>query len=114
MDFESWNIQLTDNGPFWMRIFASGVILSAVYALTLYRRVVFGVIENPKLASSWRDPRPQFSDVGPAHLSYPAAARSVSAGVMAPLDGGTFQLSRPVTGSEALDTVSKLAALARK
>ncbi|MFP5341261.1 MAG: proton-conducting transporter membrane subunit, partial [Gammaproteobacteria bacterium] len=29
---------------------ASGVILSAVYALTLYRRVVFGTIENPKLA----------------------------------------------------------------
>ena len=28
---------------------ATGVILSAVYALTLYRRVVFGVIENPEL-----------------------------------------------------------------
>jgi NADH-quinone oxidoreductase subunit M len=30
---------------------ASGVILSAVYALTLYRRVIFGTIENPKLAA---------------------------------------------------------------
>jgi NADH-quinone oxidoreductase subunit M len=30
-------------------IAASGVILSAVYALTLYRRVVFGTITNPKL-----------------------------------------------------------------
>ena len=29
---------------------ATGVILSAVYALTLYRRVVFGELVNPKLA----------------------------------------------------------------
>jgi NADH-quinone oxidoreductase subunit M len=31
-------------------IAATGVILSAVYALTLYRRVVFGELVNPKLA----------------------------------------------------------------
>jgi NADH-quinone oxidoreductase subunit M len=30
---------------------ALGVILSAAYALTLYRKVTFGVIENPKLAT---------------------------------------------------------------
>jgi NADH-quinone oxidoreductase subunit M len=30
---------------------ASGVILSAIYALTLYRRVMFGEITNPKLAT---------------------------------------------------------------
>ena len=38
---------------------ASGVILSAVYMLTLYRRVVFGTITNPKLATitdlEWRE-----------------------------------------------------------
>ena len=28
---------------------ATGVILSAVYALSLYRRVVFGTLDNPKL-----------------------------------------------------------------
>ena len=57
--------------------------------------------EKPRLAARWRDPRPKFADVGPAHLRYPAAARSVSAGVMAPLEGDTFQLTRPVTGAEA-------------
>jgi NADH-quinone oxidoreductase subunit M len=40
-------------------IAASGVILSAMYALTLYRRVVFGEITNPKLATiadlEWRE-----------------------------------------------------------
>jgi tetratricopeptide (TPR) repeat protein len=69
---------------------------------------------NPRLAARWRDPRPKFADVGPSHLLYPAAARAVSAGVMASLEGGTFQLTRPVTGSEARDAVSKLEALARK
>jgi NADH-quinone oxidoreductase subunit M len=40
-------------------IAASGVILSAVYALTLYRRVVFGELVNPKLTGitdlDWRE-----------------------------------------------------------
>jgi hypothetical protein len=70
--------------------------------------------EKPRLAARWRDPRPKFTDLAPAHLGYPAAARSVSAGVLAPLEGDTFQLSRAVTGTEALDAVSKLAALAKR
>ena len=70
--------------------------------------------EKPKLAARWRDPRPTFADVGPSHLLYPAAARAVSAGIMASLEGDTFQLARPVTGSEARDAVSKLEVLARK
>jgi NADH-quinone oxidoreductase subunit M len=40
-------------------IAATGVILSAVYALTLYRRVIFGELTNPKLAAiedlDWRE-----------------------------------------------------------
>ena len=70
--------------------------------------------EKPRLASRWRDPRPKFADVAPGHLSYPAAARAVSSGVMSPLEGDTFQLSRIVTGTEAEDAVAKLAALARR
>ena len=70
--------------------------------------------EKPRLAARWRDPRPHFSDVSPSNLSYPAVARSVSAGVMAPLDGESFQLTRPVTGPEALDAIAKLEALAKR
>jgi tetratricopeptide (TPR) repeat protein len=69
--------------------------------------------EKPRLASRWREPRPTFSDIGPNHLSYAAAARSVSSGVMATLEGGAFELSRPVSGREAIDTVSRLEELAR-
>jgi NADH-quinone oxidoreductase subunit M len=44
----------------WTAVFAAtGVILSAMYALTLYRRVVFGELVNPKLAAitdlDWRE-----------------------------------------------------------
>jgi NADH-quinone oxidoreductase subunit M len=44
----------------WTALFAAtGVILSAVYALSLYRRVVFGEITNPALAQisdlTWRE-----------------------------------------------------------
>jgi tetratricopeptide (TPR) repeat protein len=77
---------------------------------------VLGLIgaANPRLAVRWRDPRPKFADVGPTHLLYPSAARAVSAGIMAPLEGDAFQLTRAVTGSEARDAVSKLEALAKK
>jgi tetratricopeptide (TPR) repeat protein len=69
--------------------------------------------DKPKLAAKWRDPRPRFPDLSPSHLSYPAAARAVSSGVLDMLEGGTFQLSRPVSGAEALQAVTRLEALAK-
>jgi len=51
--------------------------------------------------------------VAPSNLSYQAVAMAVSSGVMT-LENGAFQPTRPVTGPEALDTVSKLTALAKK
>jgi tetratricopeptide (TPR) repeat protein len=68
--------------------------------------------ENPRAATRWREARPHFSDVSPGHLSYPAAARAVSSGVMQTLDGGTFQLTRPVSGAEAVQAIGRLEALA--
>jgi tetratricopeptide (TPR) repeat protein len=68
--------------------------------------------EKPALASAWRSARRQFADVPPAHLSYPAASVTVEAGVMQPLSDGTFQLSRLVTGAEAVAAVKKLEELA--
>ena len=64
--------------------------------------------EKPELAASWRNARRQFADVPPAHLNYPAASMTVEAGVMQPLADGSFQLSRLVTGAEAMAAVKKL------
>lgn len=75
---------------------------------------VLGLVaqQHPGVAKRWADAHPSFSDVPAGHLSYPAAARAVSAGVMT-ADGGRFDLARPVTGAEAIAAVEKLDALAR-
>jgi tetratricopeptide (TPR) repeat protein len=63
---------------------------------------------NPQLAAAWRNPRRKFPDLPSTHFSYPAAALAVEAGVMTAADGGNFQLTRPVTGPEAVAAVNKL------
>ena len=67
---------------------------------------------NPQLGSQWRNARRKFPDVGPRHLSYPAVSLAVEAGVMSTLEDGSFQLTRPVTGREAVAAVGKLQELA--
>lgn len=61
--------------------------------------------ERPRLASAWRTQKRRFPDVSPGHLSYPAAALAVEAGVMTTLEDGSFGLMRPVTGAEAVAAV---------
>ncbi|CAN5874146.1 hypothetical protein BH24ACI4_BH24ACI4_12140 [soil metagenome] len=63
---------------------------------------------NPALGASWRNARRAFPDVGPRHLSYPAATLAVEAGVMTTMNDGRFELTRPVTGAEAAAAVTKL------
>jgi hypothetical protein len=70
--------------------------------------------ENPRLAESWREAKRQFPDVSPGHLSYPAASLAVEAGVMKTLEDGSFDLSRPVTGAEAVAAVRTLEELAER
>jgi tetratricopeptide (TPR) repeat protein len=56
--------------------------------------------------------RPVIADMAPAHLSYPAVAVAVSSGVVPLIDGQRFQMTRPVTGVEAIETIDRLRALA--
>jgi hypothetical protein len=113
-----WILAVTRAGvmePFPNHTFQPGGIVRRLdLAAAVSRMLTLIGAEKPKLAARWRDPRPHFTDLSPGHPSYPAAARSVSAGILEPLDGGTFQLTRPVTGAEAVDAVAKLAALARQ
>jgi tetratricopeptide (TPR) repeat protein len=83
-------------------------------ALAVSRTLAVIGQQKPKLFAQWRDAHPSIPDVSPSNLSYPAVAMSVSSGVMGTVENGSFQLTRPVSGPEALDTVSKLAALAKK
>ena len=69
------------------------------------------VKRRPQLAAAWRNPRRKFPDLAPGHLSYPAAALAVEAGVLTTASDGSFQLTRPVTGAEAVSAVDKLVEL---
>jgi tetratricopeptide (TPR) repeat protein len=67
---------------------------------------------KPGVSKKWDNAKVTVSDVPPGHLSYPAVAVAVASGVM-PLDNGTFRLLDPVTGSEAVDVIGRVEALAR-
>jgi Tfp pilus assembly protein PilF len=67
---------------------------------------------KPQLQKKWASVQLKIADVPPAHLSYPAVSLAVAAGVL-PLNGGNFELLRPVTGAEAMEVIGRLEALAK-
>jgi tetratricopeptide (TPR) repeat protein len=91
----------------------SGRVRRNDLALIVSRVLELIEMEQPRLAASWQDARVTVADVPPDHLSYPAVSAAVAAGVM-PLSGGVFGLLRDVTGSEAIDVVTRLERLARR
>jgi hypothetical protein len=49
--------------------------------------------------------------MAPGHLSYPAVAVAVASGVL-PLDSSErFEVTRPVSGAEAIDAINRVAAM---
>ncbi len=81
-------------------------------AVSVSRLLNLIAVDNPKLAARWRNARRKFGDLSPGHLSYPAASVAVEAGVMSVGENGNFELTRPVTGAEAIAAVKKLRELA--
>jgi hypothetical protein len=63
-------------------------------------------------ANAWESARMTFSDLAPGHLAYRAASAAVAAHVMSVGPDNAFQPSRPITGAEAIDAISRLEALA--
>jgi hypothetical protein len=80
-------------------------------AESLARAIEVTGTRDPTLGQTWRAAQPAFADLSPEHPSYPAAALTVAAGVLAPLEGNTFQPSQPVSGSEAAAAIERLRAL---
>jgi tetratricopeptide (TPR) repeat protein len=64
---------------------------------------------DPRI-KDWREARPRFVDLAPGHPAYGAAALAVSSGAMA-VEGQAFQLTRPVSGGEAVAAVERLVAI---
>ena len=90
----------------------TGSVRRGDLALTVTQILSAIAAENPRLAASWRNARRKFSDLSPGHQRYRAAAIAVEAGVMQALEDDTFQVSRPVSGAEAVAAMDRLAGLA--
>ena len=65
-------------------------------------------IGRPQLLKEWQSRVQKMGDVGVSNLHYADASLSVAAGIIPLLDGGSFQLSRPVSGAEAIDAISRI------
>jgi hypothetical protein len=63
---------------------------------------------EPALLKEWQGRQAKMTDVGVSNLNYADASLAVSAGILPLADGELFQLSREVSGAEAVDAVTKL------
>jgi tetratricopeptide (TPR) repeat protein len=65
-------------------------------------------VRQPALLKEWQGRQAKMSDVGVSNLNYADVSLAVSSGVLLLAEDGTFQLSRPVSGAEAIDAVTRL------
>jgi tetratricopeptide (TPR) repeat protein len=89
----------------------NAVVQRADFAVVMSRLLTRLVPQNPVRGRSWTAARVKFADLPATHLAYPAASMAVTAGVMSTA-GDMFQPARIVTGAEAIQAVSRIAALA--
>ena len=67
---------------------------------------------KPAQARSWQTARVTFSDISAGHLAYPAASAAIASGVMTVGADNSFQPSRPVSGSEVMEAIGRIEAMA--
>lgn len=63
---------------------------------------------RPQLLKEWQSRGQKMVDVGVSNLHYVDASLSVAAGIIPLVDGGSFQLSRLVSGAEAIDAIGRI------
>ena len=68
---------------------------------------------DPASGESWRERNPRIADMSETHLNFASVVNSVSAGVLTTFTDGTFQPTRSVSGTEAVEAVNRLDALLR-
>jgi tetratricopeptide (TPR) repeat protein len=63
---------------------------------------------RPELLKEWQSRMQKMADVGVSNLHYADASLSVAAGILPLSQNGTFQLTRPVSGAEAVDAIGRI------
>lgn len=82
------------------------------FAAVVSRALTLIAARAPQVAQGWREARLAFDDVRPGHTLHAAISRAVASGVLRPLEGQTFGVSRPMTGADAVEAIERLARLA--
>jgi tetratricopeptide (TPR) repeat protein len=111
-----WVVQVARAGvmdPFENHTFQPGLVIRRGDLATAVRRILtMAAVTNTSLRTRLTE-QPKIADMPPTHLVYPAAAAAVASGVMPLVDGGRFEVNRPVTGAEAVDAINRLQTLVR-
>ena len=112
----TWIMQVTRAGvmdPFANHAFQPrAVVRRGDLAQAMARLLSRVAAQNPARGAGWESARLKFTDLSPSHIAYPAASVAVASGAMTVGENNTFQPSRPVTGAEAIDAITKIQALA--
>jgi tetratricopeptide (TPR) repeat protein len=90
-----------------------GAIRRGDLAAAVSQLVLIAAGDNPERREALMTARPKIADMPPTHLSYPAVSVAVASGVMPLRKGDVFDVTRPVSGAEAIDVIERVAALAR-
>jgi tetratricopeptide (TPR) repeat protein len=90
----------------------AAVVQRADLAIAASRVLTQLAAQNPARGRGWAAARVKFADLAATHLAYPAASMAVAAGVMSTAGDNMFEPARFVPGAEAVEVVSRLAALA--
>jgi len=90
----------------------NAMVRRAELAQAVSRALTLIASANPRLGATLRNARGKFTDVPPGHFNYPAASIAIQSGAMSVTSDGAFQLSRPITGAEAIAAVNRLEELA--
>jgi tetratricopeptide (TPR) repeat protein len=91
----------------------SALIRRADLAVALSRLLRIAAADRPGVLARWTEDRPRLADVPPSHLVYPAAALTIAAGVLTPVQDDAFAPGRMVNGAEAIEALDRVEAVWR-
>ena len=84
------------------------VIMRSDLAQAVSRMLKIITATRPALLKEWQSRQQKMADVGVSNLHYADASLSVVAGILPLTESGAFQLSRAVSGAEAIDAITRL------
>ncbi len=113
-----WVTQVAEAGvvdPFPNHTFQPGArVRRGDLATAVSRLVLIAVRDDDARRDAWTGARPKIADMSPGHLNYPAVAVAVASGAMPLLEDDRFGVTRPVSGSEAIEVIARVQDLIRE